>query len=218
MTRQELLQIAKPIIFNTPMVRSILDDRKTQTRRVIKLTKGSSTISDNAVFTGLKCGRFTFETDIDMWSIKPRYQSGDILYVRETWCNVNKPGVAPDYYYRADAIHPNIEDYNPSEWKWRPSIHMPKEAARIFLRVTGVRAGRVKNISIEDAVAEGAWGGGYPTLPFSLLHAKYTGCCNATASFAHLWDSIYANRDGGQYAWDKNPWVWVYGFEKVTVE
>lgn len=139
---------AKPILFNTDMVRAILDGRKTVTRRVIP-----EHIIDkyydydewcNCVMpSDIHCVRaYEKQFFIDY----TRYQKGDILYVRETW----KPA-KNGYFYKADWEKESIADIT----KWRPSIHMPKEAARIFLKVTDVRVERLQDITEEQAVKEG---------------------------------------------------------------
>lgn len=113
---------------------------------------------------------------------------GDYLYVRETWCNINKPGIEPDYYYFADTRI--CEDYDQSEWTWRPSIHMPKEAARIFLRVTDVRVERLQDMDTpnnEHFLAEGA---------------------KDKHDFIRIWDSTVPNVGSDMYRWYSNPWVW----------
>lgn len=118
--------MVKPILFNTEMVRAILQDRKVVTRRVVK-----GPVPDGAVW-GLR--RFThqdrafchFEVGGELFGryFKLPYCVGDTLYVRETWCNANEPGIEPDYHYFADTC----EDYDQTECTWRPSIHMPKDA------------------------------------------------------------------------------------------
>ena len=116
----------KPILFNTEMVRAILDGRKSCTRRVVK--------PQPTARYGAQC-------------IKPPYQSGDILYVRETWKRALN-----GYYYYEDWQRDDIADIT----KWKPSIHMPKEAARIWLKVTDVRVERLQDITEDGAKAEGA--------------------------------------------------------------
>ncbi len=143
-----------PILFNTNMVRANLDGRKTATRRVVKLSNNIKQQDD---------GRYTLYADGTCYEdqrfdqiigyIKKPCQPGDILYVRETWCNANIDGVEPDYYYYAD-VH-ICEDYDRTEWKWRPSIHMPKDAARIWLKVTSVRVERLRDITEKSAKMEG---------------------------------------------------------------
>jgi hypothetical protein len=222
----------KPILFSTEMVRAILDGRKTQTRRICK------DIPDHDFHWGLdrapymgnyklftkteprKWGWVTLEnqwlydlqTEVDSsrtYLIKSPYQIGDILYVRETWCNINKPDVKPEYYYLADCLQPWVEDYDPSEWKWRPSIHMPKEAARIWLEVTEARPERLQEITEEDAIAEGIenlYGAWKDYIEEGTWHTS------PRTSFSTLWDSIYKKQGHG---WEVNDWLWVYEFKRL---
>ena len=143
----------KPILFNTEMVRAIMDGRKIETRRLVKdapentyRVEPTNICADGTIYewdflygVPLAGGGST-----DMYeTIRPRYQTGDILYVRETWCKNNN---YEEYYYKAnrEAKKP------PYNLKWRPSIHMPKEAARIFLRVKDVKVERLCEISGEE--------------------------------------------------------------------
>jgi hypothetical protein len=212
MNRAELLKIAKPTLFSTPMVQAILDDRKRQTRRVIKprysdsvfeMHNGSLCETESSA-PQISLGDGTVQHKVRQFvPCKPRYQSGDILYVRETWTLMepqNNEG-SPFYLYRADT--PDCES---SPWfsKWRPSIHMPKEAARIFLRVTSVRAERLRQISYGDCCDEGM---------FNVHELKsISDGSTATEHYRKLWDALNAKRG---YGWDTNPWVWVYGFERI---
>lgn len=207
----------KPILFSADMVRAILDGRKTMTRRVVKLRPGEDAhesddgLSLHAVLT--ICGS-VYEREI-----KPRYQLGDILWVRETWSTTDRCGLYPNwpstgehFMYRADA--PESPEANDA--RWFPSIHMPKRAARLFLRVTDVQAERVQEISEADAVREGC------KMPRVGEHVhdgmELRMICTAQDAFAALWDSLNAKRAGGVYAWERNPWVWVYGFERIGRE
>lgn len=197
--KNEMLKIAKPILFNTEMVKAILSGSKTETRRPLKPQPLFYT-GRRYIFADETCPK-KWE-DCDNIISTYQYQPGDILYVRETWCNINKPGTTPDYYYLADYLSPVIEDYDPNEWKWRPSIHMPKEAARIFLRVTDVKVERVQDITEEGAIAEG--------IPQEILKEFGRPC----GWFKSFWDSVYKSRG---YSWDKSPWVWVIKFERLEV-
>jgi hypothetical protein len=146
----------KPIIFSSPMVRVILEGRKTQTRRVINpqppskpcrcaYTPGGWSIeSEPNEFgaIGCLCGHKT----------TPRYDVDDVLWVRETWAKKTESGETV-YYYKAD--YTEVPGLTLGVQKWRPSIHMPRVAARLFLRVTDVRAERLQEITIRDARAEG---------------------------------------------------------------
>lgn len=163
----------KPILFNTEMVRAILDGRKTQTRR---LCKGQP--QDDV-------------TSPEKMGYKPPYQPGDVLYVRETWAKV--PGVPP-YIYKAT--------FGAGERKWRPSIHMPKDAARIFLRVTGVRCEWLQDMTPEDCANDGG---------FEPEAVKVVGIAPL---FGTLWDRTVKPADLYRYGWAANPWVWVIEFER----
>jgi len=190
----------KPILFSTLMVQAILNGKKSQTRRVIKFPDG---------LTGSHLVGTPGDPDNPiglMWAggiKRPKYQPSDILWVRETWCNINWPGIEPEYFFFADAL--DAEDYDRSEWSWKPSIHMPKAAARIFLRVTGVRAERLQDITEDDAYKEGCRYGDRYGGPNS------TPALSARQSFMWLWQRINAKRG---YDWPLNPWVWVYTFER----
>ena len=167
----------KPILFNTEMVRAILDGRKSCTRRIIK--------PQPTAHYGTQC-------------VIPPYKPGDILYVREIWCGlpVNEAGHFrghPIYYYKADG------DLRPEGWRgaWHPSIHMPKEAARIWLKVTDVRVERLQDMTDDDAEAEGCF--------------DYT---STALGFPDVWDSTIKKSDLDRYGWAANPWVWVIEFER----
>jgi hypothetical protein len=213
----------KPIIFNTEMVQAILDGRKTQTRRVIKPqpenVSGGNTLGWSSDWIAINGGKLLAEYELcqdiaERWvknhplTVLP-YQPGDVLYVRETWATgFTKTGEEESIFYKAGGYNqlymldgaPDYEDwlklYDTKETAWRPSIHMPQWAARLFLRVTDVRAQRVQEISEEDARAEGFSDG---------FNMNYW---SATTEFKQAWDSIYHN-------WDANPWVWAYTFERV---
>lgn len=140
---------------------------------------------------------------------------GDILWVRETWTYLaDEFIVTPMVGYKADMATRMINSipdgktvYNetkPEVWKWRPSIHMPREAARIFLLVTNVLVERLQEITTEDATAEGCYCVYESAIPFQRLKGQ---------SFEATWDSMYAKKG---YSWGSNPWVWVVEFEKIT--
>ena len=157
----------KPILFNTEMVRAILDGRKTCTRRVIELPENMDGVPVGKSGDSSNPLGFMYPGGIK----RPPYQPGDILYVRETWCAlpVNEAGHMRGhsiYYYRADG------DLRPEGWrgKWRPSIHMPKEAARIWLKVTDVRVERLQEID-ED----GVWDEGFKFKPPCLTRVSADG-------------------------------------------
>lgn len=185
----------KPILFNTKMVRAILDGRKSCTRRIMKPQLTAHYGTQYA---------------------KPPYQPGDILYVRETWehfdccsCEGDEHGNCPKepqksvidkrgygcYMYRAT-------DEISGDAKWHPPRYMPKEAARIWLKVMNVRVERLQEITEVQAQAEGCNSG--------LL----TGACTARGQFEDLWNSTVKKSDIDRYGWDANPYVWVISFER----
>ena len=195
----------RPIIFSAPMVRAILDGRKTQTRRVVTQIKPFDPCDE-----GLDVYAWTH---IEQWP----YRIGQILWVRETWQSaaaMNQCHVADDYYvYRA-----TDPDWETMEgWKWRPSIYMPREASRILLEITGVRVERVQDISEDDAWSEGIKRLG----PGGTYHASYDdelGSYNfpmAREAYKELWDSINVKRG---YGWGENPWVWEIEFKQAEGE
>ena len=199
----------KPILFNTDMVRAILDGRKTCTRRIIKPPPQSRLCY---TFAGCNCGTWGYpsKTAHEIWGAEYRYQKNitdeelkrmwnppyhtdDILYVRETWKK------APNgYYYYEDWQKNYIADIT----KWHPSIHMPKEAARIWLKVMDVKVERLQEISGEDLIKEG----------IDLFQSNYVRV--AFDEFKNIWNSTIKKSDLDRYGWDANPWVWVIEFER----
>lgn len=204
----------KPILFNTEMVQAILDGRKTCTRRVVKTRRKDAcgfyvTKRPDGSFTGI----YEYDEDERIFEnqLIPPYKPGYILYVRETWtrfeccnCEGDEEGnCAKDphisvfekqcgcYLYRATCEIGG-------DARWHPSIHMPKEAARIWLKVTSVRAERLQDITEDGAEAEGA------------IDRIYT----AREHFIEIWDRTIKKSDLDIYGWDANPWVWVIEFER----
>lgn len=201
-----------PILFNTEMVRAILAGRKTTTRRICK-DGNDYVVPDMDLYDAnsrtYAIHSYADKEHTDRLSLVERncpICPGDILYVRETWCNVNKKGLEPDFYYYADTF--TCEDYDATEWKWRPSIHMPKEAARIWLRVTDVRLERLQDMKLDDFLKEGA----------SLLPEAFNDPENAYMqaqdAFIRIWESTIKGKDQSIYMWGENPWVWVIEFER----
>lgn len=193
----------KPILFNTEMVKIILAGRKTVTRRLIKpqpynvlydgeLQQGEIEDGD-VLLVSTEAGK----TEM----IIPPYSPGDVLYVRETFVKI-RPNC---YYYKADEKHLELAKLN-IHFKWCPSIHMPKEAARIFLRVTDVRVERLQNITDEDLLADfGAW--------------PHTMSVIGKERVARIiWNSTIKKSDLDKYGWDANPWVFVISFERISKE
>ena len=183
----------KPILFSGPMVKAILDGDKTMTRRIIKPQPEV-----------IGCGRIRWKGDIALpEELSEKYaprRPGDILWVRETWATESDAvsGEKRYLYTVGDGTEKNYRLENGELRKWRPSIHMPKEAARIFLRVTKVSVERLQDILLED-IAREALAGLIPT---------------STLAFRRFWDSLRKPSDLKQYGWDANPWVWVISFER----
>ena len=234
-----------PILFNGDMVRAILDGRKTVTRRVVKPQQFIGLLPDkckNGIPEEfLKEKKYMFRPYCDMTdakliktSYKPPYQPGDILYVRETFdylegWKIGDPGIEGKFFYRADG------DLRPVSWRgnWRPSIHMPKEAARIWLKVKGVRVERLQDITEEQAKAEGIreyskdgnlykyavtddWWIDYHNKHRKSFLGSWWQDMPRTASeaFSYLWNYTIKKSDLERYGWDANPWVWVIEFER----
>lgn len=204
---KELSLKAKPTLFNTEMVRAILDGRKTVTRRVVKFLG-----KRNPNFTGyVKDGLNLYNGTNEVCNKKPPYKVGDILYVRETWYGNDRK-----YYYRADDEEIEIPTLDGSTipfgkadgLKWKPSIHMPKEAARIFLRVTNVKIERLQDISDRDLIREGE---------IPIIHVDESLDREATRmSFLGTWNSTIKKSDLDKYGWAANPYVWVIEFEMIV--
>lgn len=204
----------KPILFNTEMVRAILDGRKTCTRRLVKFLPG-----ENSQWTGyIKDGLMLYNGRNEPCIRKVPYQLGDILYVRETWCGlpVNEAGHMRGhtiYYYKADG------ELRPKGWRgtWHPSIHMPKEASRIWLKVTDVRVERLQDITPKGAESEGVGNLFYDDIGYgeknygTEVDPEYG---IAKEQFAWLWESTIKKSDLDRYGWNANPWVWVIEFER----
>ena len=198
----------KPILFNTEMVKAILEGRKTQTRRVVTQGKKfhqpptSNAIPDMHEYGNIHC---------------PYGNTDDYLWVRETWRaeelgdDRNNPGL-DGIRYRADNAFIEINNTQEAShrWldargdhgdKWRPSIFMPRWASRITLEIIDVRVERVQDASIADLIAEGCPEEYWPENCGGFGHA-------VSGWFEHLWDTINVS-----YTWQSNPWVWVVEFE-----
>lgn len=198
------------ILFNTEMVLAILEDRKKATRRLIKKSqcvllekKEPSELEREGLYAP-----FDGMTDAELIAstYKPPYQPGDILYVRETWCNANNEGVEPDYYYYADTFM--CEDYDRTEWKWHPSIHMPKGAARIWLRVTDVRAERLQDMTLDDFLNEGV------VIRPEAFNDPENAYQQAKSAFINIWDSTVKKAERNLYGWEADPYVLAIEFER----
>ena len=193
-----------PIIFSGEMVRAILDGRKTQTRRVVK----------GEALEWLQPGMFTRGfVALPENKMCPYGQPGDLLWVREAFGIEEERYIQPEMHSYGGRFEEEVfykaDDPSLPGMKWKPSIHMPKRAARLWLEVTGIRVERVQEISEEDAVAEGIYKNienpdGYGW--------RYGESCNtARAAFKKLWNSINGKKPG--CSWEDNPWVWVVEFK-----
>ena len=191
----------KPILFNTEMVLAILDGRKSCTRRIVKPQWEEcphckymhneyiyDELAENIYCT--RCG-YSLVTER-----RSPYQHGDILYVRETWCKGSYGNEKEKYYYKADD--------NNFFCTWHPSIHMPKEAARIWLKVTDVRVERLQDITADSIRNEG----------LSSLAVHCGDMEIALKEWENLWNSTIRKSDLERYGWEANPWVWVIEFER----
>lgn len=193
----------KPMLFSTDMVRAILEDRKTVTRRVVKPQPDGRPVP----MTKDSCWPGYFAIQGTEKVVRLPYQPGDILWVRETWAEMPY-----GFVYRADGEEPDGWDCDD---RWRPSIHMPRGAARIFLRVTGVRVERLQEITEDGAKAEGAEKS-YPyTDPETgktvfVLDEKGT----YRSGFSQIWDRTIKQKDRLSCCWESTPWVWVIEFER----
>ena len=210
----------KQILFNTEMVRAILDGRKSCTRRINK-DANDYVLPDMDFYDSDKrtyaVHNYSDKEHKNKLSIAERtcpICPGDVLYIRETWTEE-----CGKYYYRADydsdyldpcetlscgypascRNHPGCDGCMATSTRihWHPSIHMPKEAARIWLKVTDVRVERLQDMTDDDAEAEGCF--------------DYT---STALGFPDVWDSTIKKSDLDRYGWDANPWVWVIEFER----
>lgn len=219
----------KPILFNTEMVKAILEGRKTTTRRVIKRTPSNDEpcgygfwksyeerdgrwyIKD---YTHSPCW-FTLEEYISRFS---KYHVGDILYVRETWLAHSRGLNTLAVKYKADDAVNEIVSFTKERFKkffkfadqekWQPSLFMPKEAARLFLKVTDVRIERLQDITEEQAKSEGAYMPCYKVDTGELTSDSVT-------LFSVIWDGTLKKEQLELYRWNANPWVWTIDFEVV---
>ena len=244
----------KPILFNTEMTRATLEDRKTQTRRVVRPQPPQNARLEFSAKYGVAFdyAASPFPMPDEKISYKPFYLPGDILYVRETWrlydphgdfkCDNRKACLQyfADLQCTYRRITPEMEKYLGN--RWRPSIHMPKEAARIFLRVTDMRVERLQEITVEGINGEGVdvepppiCKKGEPNeteraaierltaarkeeFISTLARHTYMGWCKYAddlfTKWRSVWDSTVKPGDIDRYGWAANPWIWVYEFER----
>lgn len=244
---------SKPVLFNTAMVQAILDGRKTVTRRIVKPHREA--IIEN-VWLDKNDGEVVVVYNDnnrigEKGYIKTKYQVGDVLWVRETWAKIedfeNNFGFDIDdglkYLFKCDDNGKAHNSVDASVKRWRPSIHMPKEAARIFLKVTDVRVERLQGITWEQCLKEGIEHDDIsesPDLICNFCHYEESqqgvknygsgpvfcsdgcGCEDAKIiyeddciyAFQGLWNSTVHKKHFEKLGWDANPWVWVIEFER----
>lgn len=203
----------RPILFSAPMVRAILDGRKTQTRRIIKNQPTPANGRNKFDFSSCADdeGENLYWTNKGFWHGRCPYgKPGDRLWVREAFSYHEIPPGEP-YFYPVDRLRECVDhdygfhywaDGNPEFGDWskkKPSIHMPRSASRILLEITGVRVERLQDISEDDAIAEGA-------MPLNKYRNKFE--LPHQSGFHNLWESL-----SGPGSWDLNPWVWVVEFK-----
>lgn len=203
MTRTEILEIAKPILFNTEMVRAILRNDKSVTRRKVKPQPPKEA---DGIYERMDNGNFQMKVSpyesIYDYEIIPPYQVGDYFYVRETWSEDKH-----DYLYRADFSDEVLEKLK-NLMRWASLKLMPRKAARIFLRVTDVRVERLQDITDDQAIDEGCKG----------IFANVDWVSTPREEYVGVWNSTVKKSDLDIFGWDANPWVWVIEFERVEVE
>lgn len=220
----------KPILFNSEMVRAIIAGKKTQTRRIVK------NVPEKCISLRIIDGIDRMRAYGEMPNngeavIKSPYEIGDILYVRETWSAIISPGEFEDkidYVYKATDQYPFGIDGYIVKFRWHPSIHMPKEAARIFLRVTNVRAERLNDITEEEVFKEGYRGCEFEHTVYHVDPPE--ACWNVPdcprnldclrLSFAEMfgvdvWDKTIKETELDKYGWYADPFVWVIEFERI---
>lgn len=205
----------KPILFNTEMVRAIMDGRKTCTRRICK-DANECTVPDMEFYNADKrtyaVHNFADKKHTEKLNIVERtcpICPGDTLYIRETWGYPISLNSDKQYVFRADKIAES--GFKNDSHIWHPSIHMPKEAARIWLKVTNVRVERLQDITEDGAEAEGAIDNrGFIHSPENEYDRIYT----AREYFIKIWDRTIKKSDLDIYGWDVNPWLWVIEFER----
>lgn len=225
----------RPILFQTEMVKAILEGRKTQTRRI----KGFTNQNPDEWEVQLIKGAPVSKSDCPQYAVYfkhklypnqtgaiqcPYGQPGDLLWVREAWNEAGR--FESDFYANSEVnayrtkdayFFPNWKQLDTSHWnwdkiKWKPSIHMPKDAARIWLMIEDIRVERVQEISEEDAIAEGILCcETYGEIAWKRYDGDYTVTSKPKISFWSLWASI-----NGEESWNSNPWVWVIQFRVLS--
>jgi len=203
----------KPMIFNTEMVQALLGGRKTQTRRPINISDGwelkdqhiCRIITPKPGRWGAMQRRALHDSEYEHQVTPTPAMPGDLIYVRETFRILDSDDECDCEY---PCSHPGpgstvyFADNRELDRKWKPSIHMPRWASRLTLKVTGVRVERVQDISPADCIAEG-FAGGHGSIPGYMYSAT------PKEHFSSTWQSIYTG------SWERNDWVWVIDFEVI---
>ena len=216
----------RPIIFNTEMVKAILDGRKTQTRRILKVPKNGRIKPGTVVHSNGVISICFDQSGCAEWKMLkcPHGKIGEHLWVRETWatekyCDNKKPSELhgiETIWFLSDGDYNGIGTH--TQGKTRPSIFMPRWASRINLEITDIRVERVQDIKERDCEAEGIEVaesiGDYAGTLWTARTGKATfSFFDAQSAFQYLWDSINAKRG---YGWESNPHVWIIEFKKVA--
>lgn len=216
-----------PILFNTEMVQAILDNRKTVTRRIIKPSYRPDERGFQ-VFTNMGTKeRWAEKIDTEEMRfdspryVTPPFQPGDLLYIRECWAlrpciecmdeeSCSKTPITHEdkeaitegcYIYRAEHPHPK-------RITWRPSIHMPKAAARTWLKVTEIKIQRLREMTLDDFLQEGV------VIRPEAFNDPENAYLQARTDFIDIWDSTIPKEQQALYGWAANPWIWAIGFER----
>ena len=206
--------IILPILFSTDMTRAILEERKNTTRRIVKPQPLLGTDEEPPCQIRL-CTEERYKGEWHLYRDNPmlnqafnipwgmRYDPpccpGDILYVRETWAQVNE-SIGMGLKTKKIIYRANYSDIEAEGWKWHPSIHMPREAARIFMRVKNVEVQRLQEMVLADVLLEGIKEADDYYETWDRWHST--------------WDSTIKPTDRDRYGWKANPWVWVIRFER----
>ncbi|WP_346930260.1 hypothetical protein [Clostridium sp.] len=220
----------KPILFNTEMVKAILEGKKSCTRRVVKPHRQAN-IENMWIDMSDWDSVVVYDDNYHIGEkgyIKIPYKVGDILYVRETWTTIdnfkNYADVEMDedikYLYKCDDNGKEHVFIDIGVKRWKPSIHMPKEAARIFLEVTNVRVERLQDMKHDDFINEGirTYTKDNNVFKYAVSEEQFAWSDMPRVpwkAFAILWDRILKKEQLGLYGWDNNPWVWVIEFKKL---
>lgn len=217
-----------PMLFNTEMVQAIQEGRKTVTRRVVKppyyvdtnYLENAEGIIEHTLRSAPKSSRLYHQIGEMPYPENP-YKVGDILYIRETWFYESyleeadeSPADLPSGRYSHRYVYKACQPDYPVNLGaggdgWSPSIHMPKEAARIWLKVLNVKVERLQNMTLDDFLNEGI------SIPYEAFNDPTNAYMQAKKIFMHIWNQTIPKKDIDKYGWDANPYVWVISFERT---